>query len=102
MQDLNHVIINSGNGPHYDTYTNLTETDTLYLQQNGISGYFFFGGEKSNAKSAINADDSKISSVSFSYLQRKLTQFFGQENEEKNCLISEWKYLARWGRRMDC
>ncbi|KAL5593012.1 hypothetical protein FOBRF1_012114 [Fusarium oxysporum] len=98
VQDLNHEVPNRGNINSWsihrkaqnDPVTKRTQTETLYLQQNAKSGYFFFGGENSTAEETLTSDDSKIRPESTDYLKFKLAKFFGQQNPEKNGLVSEW------------
>ncbi|KAM5342009.1 hypothetical protein ACJ41O_015040 [Fusarium nematophilum] len=98
VQDLSHEVPNRGNkntwsinsSPKYHPDSGRTETGSLYLQQNGFSGQFFFGGEKPTPSEAVTADDSTISPESTRFLQKKLATFFGQQHAERNKLISEW------------
>jgi glycine/D-amino acid oxidase-like deaminating enzyme len=60
------------------------------LQQNALSGYFFFGGEAQTAYTALTPDDSNTSPVSVHHLQDKLPEFFGLQPESSDKLISSW------------
>ncbi|KAL0944560.1 uncharacterized protein CTRU02_202447 [Colletotrichum truncatum] len=98
VQDLNHEVPNRGNTttwsvhgkPTYNATTKRTEMGTLYLQQNALSGYSFFGGGYANAVEAITPDDSTLAAETTPYFQRQLSRLFGQKHMDRNLLIGEW------------
>lgn len=98
VQDLNSAGIPIHGGRSWavvqrgavDAKSQRSEPDLLYLHQNPVSGYFWFGGEYNSAWEILNADDDRLDPESVRYLQRNLNEFLGVQDGHKNKLISAW------------
>jgi glycine/D-amino acid oxidase-like deaminating enzyme len=98
VQDLQPQASNRGDStswnlhqkPRYDERTDSVINGSYYLQQNALSGYFFFGGEAQTAFTALTPDDSNASLVAVQHLQDKLPEFFGLPTDKSNKMISSW------------
>ncbi|KAH7009509.1 hypothetical protein EDB80DRAFT_750144 [Ilyonectria destructans] len=88
VQDLGGYVPNRGGESSWslhqdgkpDAETGLTKASITYLQQNHLSGYFFFGGKKTDSVGAITSDDSSLD----------WTTLFGLDPRVRSRLISTW------------
>ncbi|EXJ83255.1 hypothetical protein A1O1_06874 [Capronia coronata CBS 617.96] len=76
--------------PQLDESTGALASGTYYVQQNAVTGQFWFGGEFKTLEETLSADDSSKSEGSVEHLKQRLAQFFGLKPRPDTCLVSAW------------
>jgi len=67
-----------------------TPPSIYYLNQNALSGYYFFGGAEGEHGPTITGDDSQVPRSTVDHLRSKLGAFLGRKPNVENRLISSW------------
>lgn len=73
-----------------DYHSGRSALGTHYLQQDSISGFFYFGGQEEVVADVVTADDSQVPPNSVPYLRQTLLRLFGMAEQKTDNIVSAW------------